>query len=380
LKKPILSKPHIFLAAGGTGGHIFPAEALAIELISRGYRLSLLTDKRGIKLSKKISHLGAYAIKSGGVSGRGLLGKILSLISVFIGFIQALFLCIRLKPQIIVGFGGYACVPAMLAGLLCRINLVIHEQNAVLGRANRLFVSSAKKLAISYEKCSHVPNILDENIVFTGMPLRPSVLIEYKVKYPILDPKSKIILSVFGGSQGAAVFSDVVPSALSKIEKSLRSRVTVTHQSRPEDIEKTKIAYQNIGIDADVEDFFNDAPKRIASSHLVICRAGASTIAELSAIGRPAILVPYKYAVDDHQLLNAKAYEETGSGWLIKENDFTSLVLEQKLKSLFLNPGKLKAAQLASRKFGRREASNEIAKIIDELIETEVKLAGRQTI
>jgi UDP-N-acetylglucosamine--N-acetylmuramyl-(pentapeptide) pyrophosphoryl-undecaprenol N-acetylglucosamine transferase len=380
LKKPILSKPHIFLAAGGTGGHIFPAEALAIELISRGYRLSLLTDKRGIKLSKAVSHLGTHAIRSGGVSGKGLLGKTLSLINISIGFIQALFLCIRLKPQIVVGFGGYASVPAMLAGLFCRINLVIHEQNAVLGRANRLFVSRAKKLAVSYEKCSHVSKILNENIVFTGLPLRPSVFMEYEVDYPILDPKSKIMLSVFGGSQGATVFSDIVPSALSKIEKSLRSRIMVTHQSRPEDIEKIKIAYRNIGIEADVQIFFNDAPKRIALSHLVICRAGASTIAELSAIGRPAILVPYKYAVDDHQFLNAKAYEETGSGWLIKEDNFTSLVLEQKLTSLFTDQARLKAAQLASRKFGKREASSKIAKIIDKLIDTEGSMAERQII
>tara|TARA_S200000501_G_scaffold135342_1_gene128082 strand:- start:2634 stop:3776 length:1143 start_codon:yes stop_codon:yes gene_type:complete len=380
LKKSILPKPHIFLAAGGTGGHIFPAEALASELISKGYKLSLLTDKRGIKLSKAVSNLSTYAVRSGGVSGKGYLGKAISLINIFIGSIQALFLCVRMKPKIVVGFGGYACVPAMVAGLLYRINLVIHEQNAVLGRANRLFISSVRKLAISFEKCSHVPKILDENIVFTGMPLRSSIARAYEVEYPILDPSRKIVLSVFGGSQGATVFSNVVPSALAKIEKNLRSRIKVIHQSRPEDIKRTKLAYRNIEIDADVESFFNDAPMRIASSHLVICRAGASTIAELSAIGRPAILVPYKYAVDDHQFFNAKAFEEVGGGWLIKEDHFTSFVLEQKLKLLFSDQGSLKAAQLASRGFGKREASIKIAEIIDKLIDTEdTQIEGQST-
>ncbi|MBT7954146.1 MAG: undecaprenyldiphospho-muramoylpentapeptide beta-N-acetylglucosaminyltransferase, partial [Rhodospirillaceae bacterium] len=320
------AKPLVVLAAGGTGGHVFPAEALAAELSSRGYRLALVTDQRGGDLSGRLGELETHRVRAGGIAGKGVFARILSVFELMIGTLQAWFLLRRLKPAVVVGFGGYASVPTMLAAAYSGTKAAIHEQNAVLGRANRLLASRVETIATSFDKVSEIPEDAKPNVIVTGMPVRPAVTIVRDRAYPTLGSDDDVNLAVFGGSQGAHIFSVVVPEAMKQLDENLRSRIRITQQSRPEDIDQVKSAYRAIDVDADLSTFFNDVPDRIAAAHLVICRSGASSIAELTTIGRPAILVPYRHAVDDHQSRNAHAVDEVGGGWLIPEDAFTEVV------------------------------------------------------
>jgi UDP-N-acetylglucosamine--N-acetylmuramyl-(pentapeptide) pyrophosphoryl-undecaprenol N-acetylglucosamine transferase len=362
------NRPLIILAAGGTGGHIFPAEALAAELIERGFYLVLITDRRGNELNGRLAGLETYRVWAGGVAGKRIALRIISIIQILIGTFQAWFLLWRLKPAVVVGFGGYSSVPTMLAAAYSGRKVVIHEQNAVLGRANKLLATQVEKIAISFEAVSTIPKALKSNTVVTGMPVRPDVVFLRDKPYPNIEPDGEINLIIFGGSQGANIFSTVVPNALNQINEPLRRRIRVTQQCRPEDVEQTKLVYESFGIKANISSFFTDIPDRIACAHLVICRAGASTIAELTTIGRPAILVPYTYAVDDHQSQNAYAVDEIGGGWLIPEHNFTDKILADRLESLLSVPKILKNAGAAAKAAGIPNAASRLADMIIELI------------
>jgi len=360
--------PLIVLAAGGTGGHVFPAEALAVELIKRGFYLVLVTDNRGGNLQGRLAELDSYHVRSGGIAGKTLLLRIISVIEICIGIIQAWFLLRRLKPAVVVGFGGYASVPTMLAAVYSGVRSIIHEQNAVLGRANRLLARRVKKITTSFDKVYAIPEKSKSNIIVTGMPVRPSIKNMRHRPYASLDSDSEINLTIFGGSQGAHIFSAVIPSALKRINGALRGRIRITQQCRIEDVADTKAAYNELGIKANISNFFNDIPDRIAMAQLIICRSGASTIAELTTIGRPAILVPYSFAVDDHQSHNAYAIDEIGGGWLIPEDFFTAEVLAGRLESLFSLPRTLENAGAAAWAAGKPNAANKLADAVLDLV------------
>ncbi|MBT3990257.1 MAG: undecaprenyldiphospho-muramoylpentapeptide beta-N-acetylglucosaminyltransferase [Rhodospirillaceae bacterium] len=359
-----MAKPLVVLAAGGTGGHVFPAEALAAELGNRGYRLALVTDRRGGNLKGRLAELETHRVRAGGIAGKGLVARIFSAVEIIIGTLQAWFLLRRLKPAVVVGFGGYASVPTMLAAAYSGTKAAIHEQNAVLGRANRLLASRVEKIATSFEKVLAIPETSKSNVITTGMPVRPQVTLVRDRTYPNLKAEDTINIAVFGGSQGAHIFSTVVPAALRLVDVNLRQRIAVTQQSRAEDVEQVQAAYRDLGVEATISTFFDDVPNRIADAHIVICRSGASTIAELTTIGRPAIFVPYIYAVDDHQTQNAHAVDEVGGGWLIPEGAFTDQVLADRLESLFAIPHMLESAGAAAKAAGKPDAASRLADMV----------------
>ncbi len=363
-----MAKPLVVLAAGGTGGHVFPAEALAAELGTRGYRLALITDRRGGNLSGRLAELETHRVRAGGIVGKGFFARIFSAFEILIGTFQAWFLLRRMKPAVVVGFGGYASVPTMLAATYSGTKAAIHEQNAVLGRANRLLASRVEKIATSFEKVSSIPEPALSNVIVTGMPVRPAVATVRDREYPNLSDDGTINLAVFGGSQGAHIFSEVVPAAMKRLSDKTRARIKITQQSRPEDIDQARSAYQALGIDAAISNFFDDVPEHIADAHLVICRSGASTIAELTTIGRPAIMVPYRHAVDDHQSKNAHAVDEVGGGWLIPEDAFSEDVLADRIESLFAMPRMLENAASAAKSAGKPDAAARLADMVMDLI------------
>jgi UDP-N-acetylglucosamine--N-acetylmuramyl-(pentapeptide) pyrophosphoryl-undecaprenol N-acetylglucosamine transferase len=350
-----MTQPLILLAAGGTGGHVFPAEALAGTLLERGYRLGLVTDKRGHAYGGTLGALETYRISAGGIAGRSPLAKLKAVAELGIGVLQARGLLGRLAPAAIVGFGGYASLPTVVAASLAGIPAALHEQNAVLGRANRLLAGRVCRIATSYADVRYVDERLKAKVTQTGMPVRAAVGALRDTPYPALGEDGPIRLLVLGGSQGARVLSEVIPAALAALPEGLRARIEISQQCRPEDLEAVRAAYAGTGIAATLESFFTDVPERMAASHLVIARSGASTVAELTALGRPAILVPYPHAIDDHQTANAHAIEDAGGAWLMPQGAFTPEALAARLESLFTQPGTLaRAAGCARGRTARR--------------------------
>jgi UDP-N-acetylglucosamine--N-acetylmuramyl-(pentapeptide) pyrophosphoryl-undecaprenol N-acetylglucosamine transferase len=362
-----MSKTLVLLAAGGTGGHVFPAEALAQSLMERGYRLGLVTDRRGHAYGGTLGSLETFRIAAGGIAGRGLLSKVRAVAELGLGVIQARALLKRERPAAVVGFGGYASVPTMVAATMLGIPTAIHEQNAVLGRANRLLAGRVNRIATSYGAVQHMDAAWKPKLTHTGMPVRAAIAALRDAPYPALADGQPIRLLVLGGSQGARVLSEVIPAALATLPEGIRSRLQVAQQCRPEDLETVRAAYAGTGIDATLESFFADVPERMSAAHLVIARSGASTVAELTALGRPAILVPYPHAIDDHQTANARAVDEAGGAWLMPQPAFTSEALAGRLESLFTQPGTLARAAGCARAAGRPDAAAQLADLVAAL-------------
>ncbi|MDA8230504.1 MAG: undecaprenyldiphospho-muramoylpentapeptide beta-N-acetylglucosaminyltransferase [Magnetospirillum sp.] len=359
--------PLVVLTAGGTGGHVFPAEALASALLARGHRLALVTDARGKAYGGTLGSLDTHRIAAGGLAGRGPLAKLRAVGELALGAIQARRLLARLRPAAVVGFGGYASVPAMAAATWLGIPTLLHEQNAVLGRANRLLAGRVRRVATSFAQVEHVDPLLATKVVRTGMPVRTAVAALRDAPAPILDPAGPIRILVLGGSQGARVLSEIVPPALAKLPEALRSRLSVSQQCRAEDIDMARRAYAENGIDATLDRFFHDAPERMAAAHLVIARSGASTVAELTTLGRPAILVPYPHAIDDHQTANARAVDSAGAAWLMPQTEFTADALAERLHALFTQPGTLARAAECARAAGSPDAAERLADLVATL-------------
>ena len=362
------SAPLVILATGGTGGHVFPAEALAGELSARGFRLALIADRRGGAFSGVLGDIETYRIRAGGVAGKKLVALLQSGSELAIGLFQARSLLKRLGPQAVIGFGGYASVPTMLAAGFSGFATALHEQNAVLGRANRMLAPRVRKIATCFASVSGIPEGQELKVIRTGMPVRPAVVECRKIPYPTLTDDTPIKLLVFGGSQGARVLSDVVPAAVGRLSEDLRRRLHITQQCRPEDVQRVQGLYQTAGVDAETESFYADLPARIAGSHLVIGRSGASTVAELTTIGRPAILVPYPHAADDHQAGNAHAIDEAGGGWLMSEEAFDPDALAKRLDSLFGLPAVLERTAANARAAGRPDATLSLADMVSAVV------------
>lgn len=358
---------HVALAAGGTGGHLFPAMAVAQELERRGYQVTLATDARGERYATGIADV--RRVSSGG-SGGGLGAKMGAGLAICAGFAEAWLLLRRLGPAGVVGFGGYPSVPTMLAAIARGLPTLIHEQNAVLGRANRLVARRVSAVATSFESVERLGPAGSAAAASTGNPVRESFSGLRSRAYQAPDGDDGAIrLLVLGGSQGAHAFSEVVPAALLRLPEDVRRRLSVVQQCRAEDLEGVAGIYRDAGIDADLASFFDDAAERVAGAHLVIARAGASTVAELAEVGRPAILVPYPHAADDHQTANARAMEMGGGAWLMSPAAFDPGSLATRIGELARRPELLRTAAAAMRAMGGRDAARALADRFEGLLD-----------
>lgn len=381
MKMPTTEAPFIILAAGGTGGHVFPAEALAQELLAQGARLALITDRRGSAFGGTLGLIETHQIYAAAVRGGGAAGAIEGAFMLGIGVIQSVILLRRLKPSVVVGFGGYAAAPPVIAAGLLGIRTVIHEQNAILGRANRLLAGRVDRLCTSFELAKPAPG--GARVVRTGMPVRPAVAAVRGTPYVPPSAENPFRLVVLGGSQGARIFSDVVPAAIALLPEGVRARLEINQQCRPEDIDRTLAAYGGTGSHVELRHFFANVPELLAKAHLVITRSGASSVSELAVSGRPSILVPYKYAADDHQTANANALVAAGGAWLMAHDDCTAEALAARLLAAVESPQDLSDLAAAALGFSIPDAARRLASVVTGLARGEngaaVAVGGTET-
>jgi UDP-N-acetylglucosamine--N-acetylmuramyl-(pentapeptide) pyrophosphoryl-undecaprenol N-acetylglucosamine transferase len=353
----------IVLAAGGTGGHMFPAEALAAELVARGREVALVTDRRGQSFGDRVAGIATHRIHAGRFDA-GLLGKVVGIAELVLGIAQAALKLRTLSPAAVVGFGGYPSVPTVLAASRLGIPSLIHEQNALLGRANRFLAPRVRRIALSFAATAGLSPDERARAGETGNPVRPAIAAQRERPYVAPAAESAIELVVTGGSQGARIFSEIVPAALARLPAPLRARLRLSQQARPEDLAAVRATYAAGGVAAELASFFEDVPARLARAQLVIARAGASTVAELTAIGRPALLIPYPHAADDHQSANAKAFAEAGAGWTMAQPDFTAESLAGFLAETLTAPERLAAAAASAKALGRPQAARSLADLV----------------
>jgi len=357
----------ILLAAGGTGGHLFPATALAQELTRRGFAVELATDERAEQYGTDFPARAVYKVPSATFTSRAPLAVLKTLGRLGKGFLRARRLLEMVQPHVVVGFGGYPTVPPIMGARSLGIPTLIHEQNAVMGRANRLLSRFADAIALSFPSTKYLRRSAEKRSSVTGNPVRDAVISYRDVAYRPPEPAGRLLLLVFGGSQGAHFFSEVLPPALEMMPAPFRWRLTVVQQVRPEDIGAVRAAYENAEIAAHVAPFFRDLPERIANAHLVIARAGASTVAELMAIGRPALLVPLPHALDNDQLENATRLEEGGGGWCMRQADITPQRLSEELARLLGAPDLLAKTAAKSKAMANVDAVKKLANLVEEL-------------
>jgi len=359
--------PLILLAAGGTGDHLFPAEALGVELIRRGFRVRLATDARALRYSGLFSKDTIDVVPSATVRGRAPWSLAYTGMMLAAGTAVSLNLMRRLKPAAVVGFGGYPTVPPLLAARLAGVPGIIHDANAVLGRANRFLSSRVDAIATS------LPGVLDRDpqlsgkTTTVGTPMRPAILAAAAVKYVAPELTGPFRLLVVGGSQGARVMADIVPGAIERLEPALWNRLVLTQQVREEDMARVRAVYDRLRISAELAPFFADLPARLASNHLVISRSGAGTVAELGAIGRPSILVPLPGAIDQDQFANAGVLAQAGGALRIAQADFTPDRLAAEISALAAEPARLTAMAAAARRVGRLDAAERLADLVVEV-------------
>ncbi len=362
--------PLIVLAAGGTGGHVFPAEALAVALTQRGYRLAFVTDRRGAAYGGVLGGLETHRLPVSQVGG-GPVQRLRGSIDLLRSLWRARILLRRIAPQAVIGFGGYPSLPTVLAATRARVPTAIHEQNAVLGRANRLLAARVDAIALSFSEVRRLRPADAGRTIVTGNPVRAAVIALRDRAYVAPHPGEPLRLMVTGGSQGASVFGAVVPAALATLGESTRARIEIAQQCRHEDIESVRAAYRAAGIAAELSTFFTDVPERLARAHLVICRAGASTTAELAVAGRPAIFVPYPHAKDDHQTANAASIVAAGGGWLMAQSEFTPESLSARLAGMIESPALLARTAAAAKAAGRPDAAERLADLVARLAPVE---------
>lgn len=353
------SAPYIVLASGGTGGHMMPAEAVADKLIAAGYDISLLTDTRGAAIGNVFQDVDRMVLNASSHMGGGILQKVKSVFSLITSTLAVRKHFRAKRPTLVVGFGGYPSLPAVLAARSMGVPYMLHEQNAVLGRVNRWMAGKSRKVALSVQHTEQVPEGVET--VVTGNPVRTLIANLANIAYAVPMGGGDIRVFVLGGSQGARILSDVVPAALATLGEEWAARLVVTHQARPEDVSRVREAYEEAGIRADVKPYFDDVAGQLLKTQLVISRAGASTLAELTAMGRPAVLVPLAIAADDHQSANAAIVEQAGGGWVMKETSFTVENLSSHLLKLFDDMGDLRDASDQMRSLGRIDAADALA-------------------
>jgi UDP-N-acetylglucosamine--N-acetylmuramyl-(pentapeptide) pyrophosphoryl-undecaprenol N-acetylglucosamine transferase len=354
------------LAAGGTGGHMIPAHALAAELKRRGHGVLLITDDRGARYPGIFENMPVHILPAGRLGG-GPIGWIKALISVTQGRADAKDLYRRDRPDAVVGFGGYPAFPALLAASAMRIPTVLHEQNAVLGRVNRLLASEAKAIGTAYDEVDRLKSSYRDKIVLVGNPVREEIARLGELPFPPFDEVAPLKILVTGGSQGATVLSAIVPEGLGLLQPSLRRRLQIVQQCRPDDIDGVRKRYVELGIPAELFTYIEDMPEKLAEAHLVIGRAGASTIAELTAAGRPAVLIPYPPATDDHQTANSRELTKSGGARTIQQKDFTPEVLARQIEAMAADPVALNNAAARALSVGRPHAARDLADLVERI-------------
>ena len=360
----------ILLAAGGTGGHLFPAAALAQELQRRGYGVELATDIRAEKYGVEFQARAIHRIPSATLTSRNPFAVVMTFSRLGIGFAGALRLLKAVAPRAVIGFGGYPTLPPIIAASVRGIPTAIHEQNAIMGRANRLLSRFVDRIALSFTPTKLLRADAEAKARVTGTPVRDAVLTLRETPYSPPEPGQRLLLLVFGGSQGARFFSEALPPALELLPAEMRERLTVVQQAREEDLDQLREAYQKAGVAAHVAPFFRDLPERIAKAHLVVARAGASTVAELMAIGRPCLLVPLPHALDNDQLENATRLQEGGGGWCVRQQELTRERLAGEVQRLLSSPQLLAGAAAKAKAMAETEAVKKLADLAEELART----------
>ena len=349
------------LAAGGTGGHLFPAQALAEVLTARGLRVVLATDQRGAEYAHAFPAEERLALDAATASNPvAMIGAVFKILG---GVAQARTAFARLKPSVVVGFGGYPSVPALLAATTTGCPIVIHEQNAVLGRSNRALARFAKKVAAAFPTLERAPTALEGRIEVVGNPVRADIRALQDRAFSAADARLHVLIT--GGSQGARILSETAPRALAQIAERLRDRLHVHQQTRPELLESARDIYADAAIQAEVAPFFRDMASRLGQAHLVIGRAGASTCSELAVAGVPSVLIPLKIATDDHQRLNAKALADAGAAMVILEDDVTVDRLSEAIQAMLDDPSGLERRAAAARAVGIPDAAERLADLVE---------------
>jgi len=361
-----MSVPLIWLATGGTGGHVFPAEALAEVLMARGYRVTFLVDARAAAVRDRFPQATTHILPAASPTARGIIRKFTAGWQLLHGFLRALKLIHQEKPKAVVSFGGYASVPAAIATIMARVPLILHEQNAVLGRAHRLVLCCAARTALSFPRTLHADMQACTRMIHTGNPVRAGIRTVRDLPYPAPRTDGPFTLLITGGSQGAKIFSDIIPDALALLQPEIRDRLEVIQQCRTEDLEPVRERYRRAGINAVLAPFFTDMPQRLAIAHLVLARAGASTCTELIAVGRPALLAPLPSATDNHQTYNAHYLVDAGAAWLLPQSTLTAEHLAHRLTEIIQAPDLLAQTAAAARALGRPEAADCLADVVAE--------------
>lgn len=352
----------VLVAAGGTGGHLFPAEALTAALMQRGVPVHLATDRRAARYGGALPDAVVHVIASATLGARNPVALTKTAAMLGVGLLQSWSLIGRLKPAAVIGFGGYPTVPPVLAAAWRGVPSLIHDANAVIGRANRLLAPRVTAIATSFPDVFRDAPQLAAKATLTGNPVRPAVIAAAATPYP--TPGDRLRLLVFGGSQGARVMADIVPGAVGRLEPGLRARLAIVQQARDEDLMRVRAAYDELSVAAEVAAFFPDLPTRIAASHLIVARSGASTVAELAAIGRPAILVPLPHALDQDQFANAGVLAAAGGAIRVAQEEFTPRALAGEIAALAAAPGRLAGMAAAAKSIGRLDAADRLAELV----------------
>ncbi len=362
-----MSEGTIVVTAGGTGGHLFPAFALSEELTRRGYTVDLMTDRRGESFGQNFPARHIIRIPSATLKSRSPVAVMKTALTLMRGVRAAKKALQKEPPLAMAGFGGYPTFPPVMAANRLGIPTLLHEQNAVMGRANRMLAKRVNAIALSFPEVQKLPAEAREKCVFTGNPVRDAVLALKDRPYQPSGPGAPFSLLVFGGSQGARFFADMVPAALALLRPDLKARLIVVQQCRPEDLERVRAAYYDAGIRCELASFFTNLPELMAIAHLVIGRAGASTVSELAVLGRPSILVPLPHAVDNDQLANATELERAGGAVCLQQKDITPENLAERLSGVMEMPDILEQAAAAARAVGKPEAVKDLANLVEDL-------------
>lgn len=358
------AQPLVLIAAGGTGGHLFPAEALAGALARRGIAVELATDDRAAPFASKFPARAIHLLPSDTVRSRNPLSLARTFLILAWGTSRALWLLLRRRPKAVVGFGGYPTLPPLIAGSVLRVPTIIHEQNAVMGRANHWLAGRVDSIATGHTSLLSANARLAAKASYVGNPVRPAVAAAAKKLFAAPGPGEPFRLVVFGGSQGARVMSEIVPAGVEALPPAVRSRIRVVQQCREADLDSVRTIYRRLDVPAELAAFFSDLPSRVAESHLVIARSGASTVAEIAAIGRPSILVPLPNALDQDQLANASALAAAGGALLIRESEFTPERLAAEIVRLIAEPATLALMASSARRMGRLDAAERLADLV----------------
>ncbi|MDO5620145.1 MAG: UDP-N-acetylglucosamine--N-acetylmuramyl-(pentapeptide) pyrophosphoryl-undecaprenol N-acetylglucosamine transferase [Paracoccus sp. (in: a-proteobacteria)] len=355
---------YALIAAGGTGGHMFPAQSLAEVLLVEGWRVTLSTDERGARYAGAFPDAVVRQVVTSATTARGgAVGKLVAPFRIGAGVASAVLALRRDRPSVVVGFGGYPTIPALSAARLLGIPAMIHEQNGVMGRVNRIFAPRVARVA-----CGIWPTDLPGGVqgIHTGNPVRAAVLAQAGAAY-VAPGEDALNLLVIGGSQGARVLSDVIPAAIAALPEDIRARLRVSHQARAEDASRVTQAYESAGVQAEIRPFFDDVPQRLAGCHLVISRSGASSVADITVIGRPSILIPYAAATGDHQTANARALADSGAALVVPESVLDPETMMRDIRAILTDPARAQQMAQAALALGRPDAAERLAQIVKDI-------------